>query len=199
MCECVCGLCGEGRNRTADSSIARSLFVRRLVGVHRANVLLGLHLVAAFHRNVFEVGIHREILAVTDNDHCVGTCQFGDAGHLAVEDGSCLSVFSCGDVDAVVGHRDLVRDHRGVFAKRRGNHTTLHRPRQLALIVDEVGGKSFLGRSQGHTFFFGCRSCGIALVGIFLGFFLALSFSLGISLSDFFGDDALTYGAHDVL
>ena len=35
-----------------------------LVGVDCSQVLFGLHLVAAFHGDVFEVGIHREILTV---------------------------------------------------------------------------------------------------------------------------------------
>ena len=83
-------------------------FVLGLVGVHGANILLGFHLVAAFHCDVFEVGIHREILTVADDDHRVGAGQFGNAGHLAVEDGTGLCVFSGGDVDAVVGHGDLV-------------------------------------------------------------------------------------------
>ena len=34
--------------------------------------------------------------------------QFGDAGHLAIKDGSSLGVFRCGDVDAVVGDGDFV-------------------------------------------------------------------------------------------
>ena len=87
-----------------------------LVRVDGADVLFGLHLVAAFHRDVFEVGIHREVLAVTDDDHRVGPRQFGDAGHLAIEDGAGFGAFGGGDVDAVVGHRDLARHRGGVFA-----------------------------------------------------------------------------------
>ena len=83
-------------------------FVLGLVGVYRSDVLFGFHLVAALHRDVFEVGIHRKILAVTEDDYRIGACQFGDAGHLAVEDGTSLSIFSCGDVDAIVGHGDFI-------------------------------------------------------------------------------------------
>ena len=83
-------------------------FVLGLVGVHGANILLGFHLVAAFHCYVFEVGIHREILTMADDDHRVGASQFGDAGHFSNKDGSGLSVFSGGDIDAVVGHGDFV-------------------------------------------------------------------------------------------
>ena len=92
-------------------------FVLSLVGMYRSNVLFGFHFVAALYRNIFKVGIYREILAVTEDDYRIGACQFGDAGHLAVEDGTSLSIFSCGDVDAVVGHRDFVGNHRGVFAE----------------------------------------------------------------------------------
>ena len=77
-------------------------------GVHRPDVLLGLDLVAALHRNVFEVGINSEILAVTNDNNGVGAHQLGDAGHLAVEDSTGLGTLGGGDVDAVVGHRDLV-------------------------------------------------------------------------------------------
>ena len=87
-----------------------------LVGVDGTDVLFGLHLVAAFHRDVFEVGIHCEIFAVADDDHRVGTSQFGDAGHLAIKDGTCFGAFGGGDVNAVVGHRDLARHRGGVFA-----------------------------------------------------------------------------------
>ena len=83
-------------------------FVFVLAGVDSAQVLLGLYLVAAFHRDVFEVGIHRELLAGTQDDYRVGARQLGDAGHLAVEDGTGLSAFCCGDVDAVFGNRNLV-------------------------------------------------------------------------------------------
>ena len=92
-------------------------FVLGLVGVYRSDVLFGFHLVAALHCDVFEVGIHGKILAVTEDDHRIGACQFGNTGHFAFEDGTSLSVFSGGDVDAVVGHRDLVGNHRGVFAE----------------------------------------------------------------------------------
>ena len=77
------------------------------VGVNRADVLLGFHLVAALHRDVFEVGIDREILAVAKDDHRIGTCQFGDAGHFAFKDGTSLGVLRRGNVDAIVGHRDF--------------------------------------------------------------------------------------------
>ena len=87
-----------------------------LVGVDSANVLLGLHLVAAFHHDVLEVGVHREVFAVADDDHRVGAGQLGDAGHLAVEDGTGFGAIRSGDVYAVVGHRDLARHRGGVFA-----------------------------------------------------------------------------------
>ena len=92
-------------------------FVLSFVGMYCPNVLFGFHLVTAFHRNVFKVGIHSKILAVAEDDYRIGACQFGDAGHFAVEDGTSLSVFSCGDVDAIVGYRDLVGNHRGVFTE----------------------------------------------------------------------------------
>ena len=79
-----------------------------LVGVYGANVLFGFHLVASFHGDVFEVGIHREVLAVPNDDYRVGACLLGDAGHFAVEDSSCFGAVGGGDVDAIVGHGDFV-------------------------------------------------------------------------------------------
>ena len=91
-------------------------FVFGLVGVDGAQVLFGLHLVATFHGDVFEVGIYGEILAVAQDHHGVGSRQFGDAGHLAVEDGTGLGVLCRSDVDAVVGHGDFVGHHGRVFS-----------------------------------------------------------------------------------
>lgn len=82
-------------------------FVFSLAGVDRANVLFGLHLVASFYGDVFEVTIYCEIFTMADDDHGVGACQLGDAGHFAFENGTGLSTLCGGDVDAVVGHGDF--------------------------------------------------------------------------------------------
>ena len=77
---------------------------------------------------------------MTDDDYCIGSREFSDAGHLAIKDGTGLGVFGCGNVDAVIGHGNFIGNDRGMFAISRRNHTTLHRPRQFALVVDEVRG-----------------------------------------------------------
>ena len=91
-------------------------FVFGFVGVDGAQVLFGLHLVAAFHGDVFEVGIHREILSMAQNHHCIGARQLGDTGHLSFEDGASVGTFCRGDIDTVIGHRDFVRYHRCMFS-----------------------------------------------------------------------------------
>ena len=93
-------------------------FVLGLVGVYRAEVLFRFHLVAAFHRCVFKVGINGEILAVADDDDGVGASQFGDTSHFALKDGTGLGTFGGDDVDAVVGHGNFVRHDGSVFAVR---------------------------------------------------------------------------------
>ena len=110
-----------------------------LAGVNLSDVLLGLHFVATFHRDVFEVGVDGKVLAMADDDDGVGAHQLGDAGHLAVEDSTGLGTLGGGDVDAIVGHGDSVGDHGGMFAVGGGDDATFHRPGQVAFVVDEVG------------------------------------------------------------
>ena len=82
-----------------------------LVGVDRSQVLFGLHLVAAFHGDVFEVGINGEVLAMSDDDDSVGTYQFGHAGNLTIKHSASLGPFGGGDIDAVVGYCDFAGYH----------------------------------------------------------------------------------------
>ena len=81
------------------------------VGVHCADVLLGLYLITAFHGDVFEVGINGEVLAMSDDDDSVGTYQFGHAGNLTIKHSASLGPFGGGDIDAVVGYCDFAGYH----------------------------------------------------------------------------------------
>ena len=88
-----------------------------LIGVYCSDVLFGLYLVAAFYSDIFEVGLHGEILAMADDDDGIGTRQFDYTGHLTFEHSAGLGTFGGGNVDAVVGDGDLVGDHRSVLAE----------------------------------------------------------------------------------